>query len=178
VSTIERVRALCEPIAADLDVELFDLEQAGGTLRVTLDQEGGVSIDVIAEATRRISRALDEHDPITGHYTLEVSSPGLERVLRTPAHWRWAVGREVTVKVRPQVEGERRLRGIVRAADDDGFTLALDEPVGDERRLTYDQIDKARTVFEWGPAPKPGGKGGSTRRPLRGTTSEAEVETT
>lgn len=178
MSATERVRALCEPIAADLDVELFDVEHAGGNLRVTLDREGGVDMEVIAEATRRLSRALDEHDPIAGHYTLEVSSPGLERALRTPAHWRWAVGRDVTVKLRPPVEGDRRLRGVVRAADDEGATVVLDEPPGEERRISYDQIDKARTVFEWGPAPKPGGKGAPARRAARGTTSEAEVETT
>lgn len=178
MSAIDRVRAICEPIAADLDVELFDVEHTGGTLRVTLDRDGGLDMEVIAEATRRISRALDEHDPIAGRYTLEVSSPGLERTLRMPHHWRWAVGRDVTVKLGPGVEGDRRLRGVVRAVDDDGVTLALAEPIGGERHLTYDQIEKARTVFEWGPAPKPGGKGGSSRRAAGGTTSQAEVETT
>lgn len=178
MSAIDRVRAICEPIAADLDVDLFDLEHTGGILRVTLDRDGGLDMEVIAEATRRISRALDEHDPIAGRYTLEVSSPGLERALRTPDHWRWAIGRDVTVKLRPGVEGDRRLRAVVRSADDDGVTLGVAEPTASDRYLTYDEIDKARTVFEWGPAPKPGGKGGSSRRAAGGTTSQAEVETT
>lgn len=144
----ERVRDLCEPIAQDLDVVLFDVERNGATLRVTIEREGGLDLDLVAEATRRISRMLDEHDPVPGRYTLEVSSPGLERPLRTPAHFRWAIGREATIKTHPAVEGERRVSGTVTDADDDGVTI-------DGRRLPYADIERARTVFEWGPAPKP-----------------------
>lgn len=166
MNVVERVRLLAEPIADDLGVELFDVERAGGTLRVSLDRDGGVDLDLIAEATRRLSRALDEHDPVPGRYTLEVSSPGLERSLRTPAHWRWAVGRDVKVKLRPDVEGERRLRGtVVDVRDDDAVVVALAEKIGERRRLPLDEIDSARTVFEWGPTPK---KGGSQRRAARG----------
>ena len=79
MSTPERVRTLVEPLVAELDLDLYDLEHTGGVLRVLVDQPGGVDIDAIAALTRAISRALDEHDPIPGEYTLEVSSPGLER---------------------------------------------------------------------------------------------------
>ena len=175
MSATDRVRDLSQAIADDLDVELFDVEQAGGTLRVTLDRPGGVPLDVIAEATRRLSRALDEHDPVPGRYTLEVSSPGLERVLRTPDHWRWAVGRDVSVKLRADAatDGDRRLRGVVRDVDDRGVTLALSEPVGAERHLALDDIDKARTVFEWGPTPKKGGKQGQRKQPRAGKGDKA-----
>src|SRR5512139_844724 len=87
MSVPERVRAVIEPVVAAQGLELFDLEQAGPVLRVTVDRPGGVDMEAIASTTRALSRALDEHDPIAGHYTLEVSSPGLERPLRTPAHW-------------------------------------------------------------------------------------------
>jgi ribosome maturation factor RimP len=104
MSVPDRVRALIEPIVAGLDLELFDLEQAGAVLRVTLDKPGGVDVADLTETTRALSRAFDEHDPIAGQYTLEVSSPGLERQLRTARHWEWAANRLVkvkTVSVRP-----------------------------------------------------------------------------
>jgi ribosome maturation factor RimP len=157
MSVPERVRAVVEPVVAAQDLELFDLEQAGPVLRVTVDRAGGVDMSAIAETTRALSRALDEHDPIAGQYTLEVSSPGLERPLRTPAHWAWAVGRQVSVKTTPDHPAGRRFTGTVTAATDDEVTLALDEPAGESLTLRLDDVEKARTTFEWGPAPKPGG---------------------
>lgn len=159
MSVPERVRAVIEPVVAAQDLELFDLEQAGPVLRVTVDRAGGVDMEAIASVTRALSRALDEHDPIAGQYTLEVSSPGLERPLRTPAHWAWAVGRQVSVKTVPDHPAGRRLAGTVASADAEAetVTLALDEPVGEQVTLALGDIEKARTTFEWGPTPKPGG---------------------
>jgi ribosome maturation factor RimP len=157
MSVPERVRALIEPLVAAQDLELFDLEQAGPVLRVTVDKAGGVDMKAIAATTRAISRALDEHDPIAGQFTLEVSSPGLERPLRNPAHYAWAVGKQVSVKTVPNHPAGRRLAGTVTAATDESVTVALDEPVGESITLPFDEIEKARTTFEWGPAPKPGG---------------------
>ena len=77
------------------------------------------------------------------------------RPLRTAAHYRRAVGQDVAVKTRPEVEGERRVSGTVVAADDDTVTVRL--AGGEERRFRHDEIEKARTTFAWGPAPKPGG---------------------
>lgn len=153
----ERVRTLITPLVTDLGLEVFDVEYGGGNLIVTVDAPGGVGIDLVARATRAVSSALDEADPISGHYTLEVSSPGLERALRTPGHFAWAVGRAVSVKTVSAYDGPRRLTGTVGAADDDGVDLTLDEPAGTTVRLAYGDIDKARTTFEWGPTPKPGG---------------------
>ena len=83
MSTPERVRTLVEPLVADLDLDLYDLEYAGGVLRVVVSQLGGVGMDAITALTKAISRAIDEHDPIPTGFTLEVSSPGLERPLRS-----------------------------------------------------------------------------------------------
>jgi len=163
MSVSERVRAVVEPVVAAEDVELFDLEQAGPVLRVTVDRPGGLDMQAIAAVTRALSRALDEHDPISGQYTLEVSSPGLERTLRTPAHFAWAVGRQVAVKAVPGFTAGRRFAGTLASADASGVVVALDEPVGEQVRLDYPDIEKARTVFEWGPAPKPGGPKGSKK---------------
>ena len=173
MSVPERVRAVIEPVVAARGLELFDLEQAGAVLRVTIDRPGGVDIDVIAEVTRAVSRALDEHDPIAGAYTLEVSSPGLERNLRTPAHWAWAVGRTVTVKTYPDHPLGRRFAGTVTAADDATVTIALDEPVGESVTLALGEITKARTTFVWGPAPKPGGPSARKSKPHTSTRDES-----
>jgi ribosome maturation factor RimP len=146
----ERVKALVVPIIADLGLDLYDFEYAGGVVRVTLDKPGGVDLEAIALATRLISREMDHVDPISGRYTLEVSSPGLERNLRTPSHFQRIVGWTVNVRTHALVEGDRRLQGVLSAADDDGITVTFTkgkEPL--ERRLAYGEIERARTVFEW-----------------------------
>jgi len=156
MSVSQRVRDVVEPIVADEGVELFDLEQAGSVLRITIDHPDGIDIDAIARVTRAVSRALDEHDPIAGTYILEVSSPGLERPLRTPAHFRWAAGREVAVKTVPGHPAGRRFTGTLLSADVDGITLDTADRPGEPIELPYGEIEKARTVFAWGPTPKPG----------------------
>jgi ribosome maturation factor RimP len=153
MTTADRLRELIEPLAADQGVDLYDLDLGAGKLEVTVDRAGGIDMQAIAALTRAISRRLDEVDPIAGHYTLEVSSPGLERALRTPAHFASAVGREVSIKTVAGIEGDRRIRGAIQSADDLTVTVAT----GDETRtVSYDDIEKARTVFEWGGQPKPG----------------------
>jgi ribosome maturation factor RimP len=157
VTTVaERVTAVVAPVVDALELQLYDVEHQGTAVRVLVDRPGGVDLDTITEATRRISRALDDADPIEGRYTLEVSSPGLERPLRTPAHFAGAVGTTVNVKTRPGTEGERRVAGVIEDADDAGVTIRLDG--GDTRGLRYEEIERARTVFAWGPAPRPGKK--------------------
>jgi ribosome maturation factor RimP len=149
----DQVLRLAEPICRDVGVELFDVDYGGGVVRVFVERAGGVDIDTIALITRELSRALDHADPIPGRYTLEVSSPGLERTLRRPVHFEKALGELVNVKTQPYVEGDRRLRGQLLAADSDGIEIDV---AGTRRRVAYDDIERATTVFEWGPAPKPG----------------------
>jgi ribosome maturation factor RimP len=157
MDTTARVRLLIEPLVDQAGVSLYDLEHSGGVLRVTVDREGGVDIGVIGRLTRQISHLLDEEDPLPGHYTLEVSSPGLERTLRTPEHFAGAVGSVVTIKTRAGVEGDRRVKGTLLAVDGDTATIAPSGAApGSTRSLALADIDRARTVFEWGPAPKPG----------------------
>ncbi len=160
MSAPDRLAEIVEPVVSELGLELFDLETGGGLVRVLVDRPGGVDLDALSAATRAVSAALDVADPIAGRYTLEVSSPGLERPLRTPVHFQRALGAKVAVRTRPGVEGERRVSGLLRGADDDGIVVEIDEAhaieLGSaERRLRYDEIERARTVFEWGPAPRP-----------------------
>jgi ribosome maturation factor RimP len=147
----ERVRDLIEPPLAERDVEVVDVELKGHTLCVFVDRPGGgIDLDAVTDATQLVSGVLDEHDPVPGHYTLEVSSPGVERPLRTPDHFRRFVGSTVSVRTHPGVEGERRVEDVLTAADDEGIVVG-------GRALAYGDIERARTVFTWGPAPKPGG---------------------
>ena len=175
-STVERVRAVVEPVVAAADLDLYDVELAGGIVRVLVDRSGGVDLSVLGEVTRAVSEALDADDPLPGRYTLEVSSPGLERKLRTPGHFAAALGRKVRVRTVAGTEGERRVEGELTAADADGVVLATEDG---ERRVAYSDVERAKTVFEWGPTPPPGagkrsrkggreqvraGAGGSRRR--------------
>ncbi|MBA3803388.1 MAG: hypothetical protein H0X22_10865 [Acidimicrobiia bacterium] len=150
---LDRVRNLVTPITDDLDLDLYDIEQRGATLRVTVDTKpggaGGITLDTLALVTRLVSRELDHDDPVPGRYTLEVTSPGVERAMRTPAHFQREVGKVVNVRLSDVASDERRLQGTLESADDDGIVV-------DGTTVRYDQIDRARTVFEWGPSPKPG----------------------
>ena len=165
MSITDRVIGLVEPICDDLGVELVDVEHAGGVLRVTVDCEGGVDIDRISLITRELSRALDHDDPIPGRYTLEVSSPGLERPLRRPVHFERAAGQRIKVKTKPHVEGERRVEGTLVSVGDERIEVTADD--GTTRSLQFDDIEKANTVFVWGPGPKPGKKPGKKAGPER-----------
>lgn len=168
----ENVRTLCEPVADAMGIELYDVERAGGILRVTVDCPGGVSLDQVAEATRRISRVLDEYDPVPGRYTLEVTSPGLERNLRTPEHFRRAVGMQVSIRVRKPEGGAERIGGLIVSTDDGGVTLAPADG-GPDVHLAFAVIDRARTVFEWGGAERPGGPRRTKGKKTTGSTSPA-----
>ena len=142
------------PVVEGRGLEFIDVEVKGAQLTVFVDREGGVGLDELGDATREVSAELDRIDPLPGRYTLTVSSPGLERRLRTPAHFARAVGEKVTVRIDAGTADVRRLTGTLEAADADGCTLTGPDMPGGEARISYDQIERARTVFEWGPAPR------------------------
>ena len=149
------------PVLEARGLDLVDIEVHGAQLTVYVDREGGIGLDELGDATKDVSAALDEIDPMPGRYTLSVSSPGLERRLRTPAHFARAVGETVTLRMDAGTDDVRRVTGTLTAADDTGCTLTGDEVPGGELRVAYDQIERARTVFEWGPSargPKNGKK--------------------
>jgi len=160
MTVVDRVHASVTPLLDDLGLEIYDIEHAGGVLRISIDKPGGIDLDAIALATRVVSRQLDHDDPIPGRYTLEVTSPGIERPLRTPEHFERAVGQLVNLRTHPDVEGDRRARGELLAVDPDGITVRVED--GSERTIRYEEIERARTVFEWGP-----GAGPAPPRPKR-----------
>ena len=114
----EQIWALVEPYLAAEGVELDDVEILGGgkLLRVTVDADKPLELDHIAALSRGIGRLLEEADPVASSYTLEVSSPGLERKLRRPAQFEKAVGSEVAVKTRPAFSALSSLRAICSAS--------------------------------------------------------------
>jgi ribosome maturation factor RimP len=156
MATTDRVAAIVAPLADERGLDLYDVEQHQSSLRVLVNRDGGIDIDTLTELSRAVSRVLDEVDPVAGKYTLEVSSPGLERPLRRPDHFAGAIGSRITVKTAPGTEGDRRITGVLAAADDDGITVRPDEgQEGEERRVGFDQILSARTLFDWGTTTKP-----------------------
>jgi ribosome maturation factor RimP len=142
------------PLLEARGLDLIDVEHHGSELTVFVDREGGVDLDTLGEASRAVSAALDDLDPLPGRYTLAVSSPGLERRLRTPAHYARAIGETVTVRVNGGTADVRRLTGTLDAADDEGCTLVGPDLPDGSVRIAYGEIERARTVFEWGPQPK------------------------
>ena len=174
---LSRVLALVAPVASDLGLDVYDIEHRGGTLRLTLDTPAGsaqgVSLDDLALASRLISRALDEDDPVPGRYTLEVTSPGVERSLRTPAHFQREVGKVVAIRLADVGSEDRRVTGTLVAADDVAATVRVAGPHGDvERRIDYRQIDRARTVFAWPATAK--GERPATAKGERPATAKGE----
>ena len=142
------------PLLEARGLDLVDVELRGSELAVFVDREGGIDLDTLGEVTRAVSAALDEIDPVPGRYTLTVSSPGLERRLRTPAHFARAVGEAVTLRVGAGTDQVRRVSGTLESADETGCTLVGPDLPGGTLRLAYDEIERARTVFAWGPQPK------------------------
>ena len=149
----ERLWEVIEPYVAREGIELDDIEVVGqggaSIVRVTIDGPESVDVDRIARISRGVSRILDEEDPIQSAYTLEVSSPGLERKLRRPRHYDKSVGRELKVKSRTPIEGERVHRGVLTGVGDDDFTIETETGT---RTIPYRDVTSARTIFVWGAA--------------------------
>ncbi|GIV00201.1 MAG: ribosome maturation factor RimP [Actinomycetota bacterium] len=141
---------LVRPVVEAAGLELWDVgfhgEGRRAVLRVTVDREGGVDLDTIAEVSERLSRRLDLEDFGPAGYRLEVSSPGVERPLRTPRHFQRSVGERVKVRTMEQVQGRTVHEGALVSADAEVVVIATD---GGELRVPYAKIRSARTVYDW-----------------------------
>lgn len=137
--------AAMEGRASDEGVEIVTVEIVGSkkapTIRVYIDAEGGVSFDELARSQAWIGEMMDELDPFPGAYMLEVSSPGIDRPLRTPEHFQRAAGETATVKTRGPIEGRSSFTGEVIGFQDGAVLLSVD---GGEVAIPYDDIKKAR----------------------------------
>ena len=177
----DKVLALVLPVVSDLKLDLYDLEWNGGILKITVDTlpdnpDGGITLDQLALVTRLIGREFDHHDPIASHYTLEVSSPGLERNLRTAAHFRREIGKQVNIRLQVNVDGMRRIQGTLVAADDTTATIRLDDNELTERVVSIDMIDRAKTVFQWEKGEKVSQKPGSPAKKRAAPKQAAETK--
>src|SRR5215472_1307305 len=141
----ERLIGLLEPLLVRLGYELVDLEygaaRARATLRIFIDREGGVGLDDCERVSREVAAQLDASDPIPSAYTLEVSSPGFDRVLRTSAHFGRFVGQRVFVELKEPRAGRRRYTGTLLAVDEAGIALEVDR---ERVALAFAEIGKAR----------------------------------
>jgi len=141
----ERLIALIEPAVGRLGFELVELEYGSGRahaqLRVFIDREAGVTVDDCTRVSRELSALLDVEDPIPLAYSLEVSSPGFDRVLRTRAHFGRFVGSRVFVELKEPRAGRRRYTGTLLTVDDGGIALEVDRQ---QVAVAYDEIGKAR----------------------------------
>jgi len=144
---VEKVRAIAAPLAAGEGLELVDVELAGAggrtTLRLYVDRAGGVSLDDCSSISRAVSAALDVEDPIEGAYDLEVSSPGLDRPLRTPEHFQKFAGEEVRIKAFgpiSELENRKTFHGTLRGFEDAKVLVEVD---GKLFRVPHDRIAKA-----------------------------------
>jgi ribosome maturation factor RimP len=153
----EQIWGLVGPYVAAEGIELDDVEILGGgkLLRVVVDADDPIGLDRIADLSRGISRLIETDDPFPGSYTLEVTSPGLERKLRRPEHFQKALGSDVHIKTFAKIEGEKHHRGALVAADDARIVVDVD---GVDRRIDTGDIASARTVFVWEKGAKPGKK--------------------
>jgi ribosome maturation factor RimP len=145
--TGEELARLLEPTVESLGFELADLELRiggkSGVVRIFIDSPEGIGLKDCEAVSRSVSALLDVEDPLPGHYVLEVSSPGLDRKLTKPEHFRRFVGQEVRVQMRFPIEGRRRFRGSLHAAGDETIEVEVD---GVMHTLPMATIDSARLV--------------------------------
>lgn len=165
----DQLAALLQPVIRDLGLELWELEygtrQGGALLRIYIDRpwqgdavasrsaasdlesESGITVDDCARVSHAVSEVLDREDPVAGEYTLEVSSPGLDRVLRTVEHFERFVGSQARVEMRSPVGGRKRFVG--RLLKVEGGDILLDAGAdGGKVTLPVNGVHKARLVPE------------------------------
>jgi len=111
--------------------------------RIYITQEGGIDLDLCATISREISPFLDVYPPMSGNYFLEVSSPGIERKLSKPAHFKASIGE----KVKTKIFGEGKLKGTLVAATDKSFTL--EDNKGEQKEYNYTDAGTTKTYYEW-----------------------------
>ena len=146
------VSALLTPVITEMGYQLWDVEYvregARWILRITIDTPDGISIDDCEKVHRKIDPILDEADPIADSYYLEVSSPGVERTLRLPSHYAYAVGQKIQCKLFQPLDGSKLLTGILTAYEEktDEITLACGEKT---YTLPRAEIAKANIAFQF-----------------------------
>jgi ribosome maturation factor RimP len=149
---VERVWRLAAPLAAQEGMEIIDIEfrreggRAGRVLRLYLDKEGGPNVDDISRVSRALSDVLDAENAIDTAYTLEVSSPGINRPLKRPEHFVRFLGKRIRVRTRDMIEGRRSFLGILSDVAGDKIVLAQD---GRDYNIPFSIIEKSNYEHDW-----------------------------
>lgn len=161
-SVIGRVWRAVDPLVANEGMEIVDIdyrrEGRGNVLRFYLDRpEGGVTIDELTTMSRRLGDHIEVHELVPGSYTLEVSSPGINRRLRQPDHFRRYLGKRVRIRTVEASDGKRAFLGVLRDVRPDGIVCAVGE---NERFVAFDDIAQANYEHEF---PEPQRRGASGR---------------
>lgn len=145
-----RLQNLVESAVEAVGYELVGVEYlpqgAHSLLRVYIDQPEGITVEDCERASRQISAVLEVEDPIPGQYTLEVSSPGLDRPLFTEAHYERFVGSTVQLRLAAPVEGRRKFKGVLKGVEQAQVVVEVE---GEELRFPLETIERGRLVPEW-----------------------------
>ena len=147
---LDRIRAIAERVATSEGLEVVDVELQKGRrslLRVFIDKPEGVTHHDCEVVSTQLSAILDVEDLVPGSYTLEVSSPGVERRLHKPSDYERFTGKKVRLILKQPIDGRRQLTGTV-----DGFaggTISLTTDQGQQQRIAFEDVERANLVFEW-----------------------------
>ncbi|MCQ2968652.1 MAG: ribosome maturation factor RimP [Clostridium sp.] len=137
---VEQISEIVKPIAEELNYDIYHIEYVKESgeyyLRIYIEKDGGVSLNDCEALSRRVSDVLDDKDPITDAYFLEVSSPGLNRTLFTNEHYTRFIGREVLVKLTKAIEGSKTIKGILKENNETSITVEGSEEI----QITKDKI--------------------------------------
>ena len=146
----QRLEELLQPLIAGLGYEFVGLEYGShpkqSVLRIYIDSDDGVGLSDCEFVSREVAALLDVEDPISGQYNLEISSPGLDRPLFTPAQYRRFAGENAAVTVFAPVGGRRKFKGRIVAADEESVRMSVD---GEEYELAFGNIAKGRLVPDY-----------------------------
>jgi ribosome maturation factor RimP len=147
VAKVDELRALIEPVVSGMGFVLWGVEYVASgkfsTLRIYIDHEDGINVDNCADVSRQISAVMDVEDPISTNYTLEVSSPGMDRPLFSVEQYEQSKGEWVDIKLRNAFEGRRNFKGVINGVEGDEVVIQVD---GEEFLLPIESIDKGRII--------------------------------
>ncbi len=144
----ELVASAVEPLGYELLGVEYLAQGHHSLLRIYIDSPGGITLEDCERASRQVSAVLDVEDPIKGQYTLEMSSPGLDRPLFTAEHFRQHIGQMVKLRLRVPVEGRRKFTAVIRKVE--GELLQIDSPETEEKwQLSLENIEKANLVPDY-----------------------------
>ena len=149
----EQVRAVARRVTEGWGYELTDVEvkrdRSGYVVRLFVDKDGGIGLDDLQSVSEEVAAILDAEDPIPASYTLEVSSPGLDRPLRTEKDYHKAIGKLVKVSSYDTVEGRRHWTGRLTAFEEGVLSVTLEKEGGSVARIPFDRIAHGRLEVEF-----------------------------